>query len=148
MLTEMINITYMCLYSFSICIVFEEKCTFKLEISRVDSANGNDWGNVSKTVEGKCGDVFKVDGVAVGYFNDAYTNKNCPDWDGGAAPDCCVSNYYGKGVNKIMSQNGEFIGFAHCSFEKNVIISQEEVNCMCSYKTGLFFHNASCPTQI
>ena len=134
-----------CLDSFLMCIVFEEKCTFKLGISRINPENGYDMGNVSKTVEGKCGDVFEVNGVASGYFNDAYTNNNCPDWDGGAAPDCCVSNYYGNGVNKIMNQNGELIGFAHCSFEKNVIISQDEVDCMCSYKTGIYLHNALCP---
>ena len=59
-----------------------QNCTFKVIVSRKT-------GTEVKMFEGICGDTFVIDNVP-GSKNDKY-EKNCPDWTGDAAPDCCVT---------------------------------------------------------
>ena len=97
-----------------------QNCTFKVIVSRKT-------GTEVKMFEGMCGDTFVIETV-LGSFNAAYTFNNCPDWDGDVAPDCCVSNGWGDGINAIKNQNGKLIAFTDCDAETNIILSQAEAN--------------------
>ena len=107
-----------------------QNCTFKVIVSRKT-------GTEVKMFEGMCGDTFVIETV-VGSFNAAYMLNNCPDWAGVVAPDCCVSNGWGDGINAIKNQNGKLIAFTNCNAVTNIILSQAEVSCNCVRRKGMF----------